>query len=102
MTYEYGDVREVTSDGILMADGCFIDFAVCAENFHRLHPQSSGRCAAERDAESCAVIFCTDPERTVIRFPVRRSIFRRRAGYRDFRRFVDTLQSFGWRTYDLT
>ena len=102
VTYEYGAVREVTADGILMADGCFIDFAVCAANFHRLHTTSSGRCVAERDSECGTVIFFTEPEHTVITFSMKRCIFRRHGRYRDFRHFVDTVQSFGWRTYDLT
>lgn len=47
--YTEDEIAEITSKGISLKNGMYIDFSVCAENFKETNPQSSGKCVGERE-----------------------------------------------------
>lgn len=92
----------VTAQGILLENGDFIDFAVCAANFAALHG-GSGSCVGERDitGSNPSFGFYTAPLTTHIFF-MPKGLFGRKSAVRRFHEMQRKIESFGYTTYDMT
>lgn len=101
ISYTENDIIEVTSKGISLKDGTFIDFRICADNFENAHKGSGGKCVAERMAP--VFIFYTSPKPTKLTFLYKNKI---REFFSPTRNRVNDLQKklnqFGFRTYDMS
>ena len=96
------DIKSLTAQGILLANGDFIDFAECAANFAALHG-GSGKCVGERDISGSnpSFGFYTAPLTTHIFF-MPRGLFGRYQALRRFRALQKQMEALGYTTYDIT
>ena len=95
--YPDSDIVTVTEKGITLTTGQFIDFAQCADNFHRVHG-GSGKCVGERDSTSLTITFYTAPLTTHIVF-VNRGWFKL-SPERQFGKLCQQIADVGYTTYD--
>lgn len=95
-------IKSLTSQGILLESGDFINFAECAVNFAAIHG-GSGKCVGERDitGSNPSFGFYTAPLTTHIFF-MPRGLFGRRRALRRFHEMQRLLESFGFSTFDMT
>ena len=98
-------IAEITRNGILLKNGVFIDFSVCAENFKKANSQSSGKCVGEREITDRSFTFYANPKPIMIKFLPRNKLIEL-ISPNDARRRFHSLQfkinDFGYTTYDLT
>lgn len=103
--YTEDEIAEITSKGILLKNGMFIDFSVCAENFKETNPQSSGKCVGEREISFLSFTFYATPKAIMIKFLPRNKLIEFFSPNNTLKRF-HSLQNkviyFGYTTYDLT
>ncbi len=95
--YPESDIVTVTERGIRLSTGQFIDFAVCAENFHSVHG-GSGKCVGERDICDRSIAFYTAPLTTHIVF-VGGGWFKP-SPEKEFRKLCRQIADAGYTTYD--
>lgn len=95
-------VQAITTKGILLENGEFIDFAECTANFAAIHG-GSGKCVGERDITGAnpSFGFYTAPLTTHIIF-IPRGLFGRRKALLHFHAMQRKLEAFGFTTYDMT
>ena len=98
-------IAKITRNGILLKNGVFIDFSVCAENFKKANSQSSGKCVGEREITDRSFTFYANPKPIMIKFLPRNKLIEL-ISPNDARRRFHSLQfkinDFGYTTYDLT
>ncbi len=103
--YTEDEIAEITSKGILLKNGMFIDFSVCAENFKETNHQSSGKCVGEREISFLSFTFYANPKPIMIKFLPRNKLIEFFSPNNTLKRF-HSLQNkviyFGYTTYDLT
>lgn len=96
------DILEITSQGIRLRNGTFIDFTVCAANFAAVHG-GSGRCVAERDISGShpSFGFYTAPLTTHIFFMPKGRLLPDDS-HRRFHALQQKIEGFGYTTYDIS
>ena len=101
VSYIEYDIVEIAEKGILLKDGNFIDFDLCAENFKSEHNKSNGNCVAER--MSPVFIFYTKPNPTKLIFIHKNKILELFSPtYKRVYDFQKKLNYYGFTTYDMT
>ena len=93
--YTEDEIAEITSKGILLKNGMFIDFSVCAENFKETNHQSSGKCVGERDISFWSFTFYPTRNKLIEFFSPNNTLKR-------FHSLQNKVIYFGYTTYDLT
>ena len=103
--YTENEIADITSKGISLRNGMFIDFSACAEKFKAVNPQSSGKCVGELEVTDLSFTFYADPKPIMIKFLPRNKLIEF-ISPNDTRRRFHSLQfkinDFGYTTYDLT
>lgn len=103
--YTEDEIAEITSKGILLKNGMFIDFSACAESFKETNHQSSGKCVGEREISFLSFTFYANPKPIMIKFLPRNKLIEFFSPNNTLKRF-HSLQNkviyFGYTTYDLT
>ena len=96
--YPDSDIVTVTEKGITLTTGQFIDFAQCADNFHRVHG-GSGKCVGEREVtgSDCTIAFYTAPLTTHIVFV---GGWFKPSPERQFGKLCQQIADVGYTTYD--
>lgn len=103
--YMQDEIAEITSKGISLKNGMFIDFSVCAENFKKANPQSSRKCVGEREITDWSFTFYADPKPIMIKFLPRNKLIEFFSPNNTLKRFhslQNKITAFGYATYDLT
>ena len=103
--YTEDEIKEITSKGISLKNGVFIDFSACAKNFKEANPQSSGKCVREREITDWSFTFYTDPKPIMIKFLPRNKLiefFSPNDTLKRFHSLQNKITAFGYTTYDLT
>ena len=103
--YTEDEIAQITSKGISLKNGMFIDFSVCAENFKKANPQSSGKCVGERKITDWSFTFYADPKPIMIKFLPRNKLiefFSSNDTLKRFHSLQNKITAFGYTTYDLT
>lgn len=99
------EIVEITRKGISLRNGIFIDFSVCAENFKKANPKSSGKCVGEREITDWSFTFYATPKPIMIKFTPRNKLFEFFSANDTIKRFHSlqrTINDFGYTTYDMT
>ena len=104
--YPDSDIVTVTEKCITLTTGQFIDFAQCADNFHRVH-SGSGKCVGEREVtgSDCTIAFYTAPLTTHIVFVSGsrvREFFRRESAVDRFHKLCNQITDAGYTTCDMS
>ena len=103
--YTEGEIAEITSKGILLNNGVFIDFSVCAENFKETNHKSSGKCVGERDIRNLSFTFYANPKPIMIKLLPRNKLiefFSPNDTLKRFHSLQNKVSDFGYTTCDLT
>lgn len=103
--YREDEIAEITSKGISLKNGVFIDFSVCAENFKEANPQSSGKCVGEREISDWSFTFYANPKPIMIKFLPRNKLIEFFSPNNTLKRFhslQNKVRDYGYTTYDLT
>lgn len=99
--YYYKEINTIDEKGILLYDGCFIDFKLCRLNWAKKHGALYGEtfCIADREITSAApyFLFYTNDE-AVIWF--RKGFLGN--GTRKFQNLRFMIESMGYTTFDLS
>ncbi len=101
--YSYGDIKEITENGIYMKNGFCIYFSECLANSRRYLKDETTTCVAERDitANPPYFAFYTDMGE-IIQFNVHKGLFAKKKNQNDFLQLQLLLQKMNFTTYDLS
>lgn len=104
-SYSDDNIVEITSKGISLKNGTFIDFSACAENFKKANPTSSGTCVGEREFTDMSFTFYTNPKPIMIIFEPRNKFFELLTANSTVKRFHSLqrkINNFGYSTLDIS
>ena len=104
-SYTENEIAEITSKGVSLRNGMFIDFSACAERFKEANPQSNGKCVGEQDITDWSFTFYADPKPIMIKFLPRNKLIELFSPNDTLKRFHSLqlkIKDFGYITYDLT
>lgn len=94
------DLLEITSQGIALKNGMYIDFAKCAKHWARMNSSSQSTCVGEREVGDFSYTFYTEPKAIMIKFmdncqsPVSSARMR-------FNDFYGKIKEYGYMTCDV-
>ncbi len=104
-SFTENEIAEITRKGISLKNGVFIDFSVCAENFKKANPKSSGKCVGEREITDWSFTFYANPKPIMIIFTPRNKLiefFSVNDTIKRFHSLQRKINDFGYTTYDMT
>lgn len=104
-SYSDDNIAEITSKGISLKNDTFIDFSVCAENFKKANPTSSGTCIGEREVTDMSFTFYTNQKPIMIIFEPRNKFFEFLTANGKVKRFHSLqlkINDFGYSTLDMS
>ena len=99
------EMLEVTSHGIALKNGMYINFAECAEVWAKVNSLKKSKCVGERDATDYSFTFYTLPKPIMIEFIPKGKLsefFSKKKTYDRFRDLQKKIIECGYRTYDMT
>lgn len=103
--YSGNDIAEITDKGIILKNGCSIDFSECAETFKIIHSVAESKCIAGRNITDFSFTFYTLPKPTMIKFIEKNAfieLFSKRNTRQRFYELQKKINELGYTTYDET
>lgn len=104
-SYSDDNIVEITSKGVSLKNCTFIDFSVCAENFKKANPESSGKCVGEREITDLSFTFYTNPKPIMIIFEPCNKLIEFLSMNKTVKRFHSLqtkINNFGYSTLDIS
>lgn len=103
--YTENEIAEITDKGIILKNGCRIDFSECADTFKKEHSAEESKCVAERDITDFSFTFYTIPKPTMIKFIEKgklAELFARKNTRQRFYELQKKIIEFGYKTFDMS
>ena len=99
------EILEITSQGISLKNGMYIDFAECAEVWAKVNSPEESKCVGERDIIDGSFTFYTLPKPIMIKFMKKGKLaefFSKNDTRHRFHNLQFKIVECGYQTYDMT
>lgn len=99
------EVLEITTQGIALKNGMYINFAECAEVWAKVNSLEESKCVGERDIIDGSFTFYTLPKPIMIKFVKKGKLaefFSKNNTSHHFHNLQFKIIECGFRTYDMT
>ena len=99
------EILEITSQGISLKNGMYIDFAECAEVWTKVNSLEESKCVGERDIIDGSFTFYTLPKPIMIKFMKKGKLaefFSKNDTRHRFHNLQFKIVECGYQTYDMT
>ena len=99
------EILEITSQGISLKNGMYIDFAECAEVWAKVNSLEESKCVGERDIIDGSFTFYTLPKPIMIKFMKKGELaefFSKNDTRHRFHNLQFKIVECGYQTYDMT